>query len=44
MNSKGICIHHKTVSNNYTNVQKRCQVCDLFVQWNGLRCPCCDVN
>ncbi|MFL6321070.1 MAG: hypothetical protein ACJ72Q_11400 [Nitrososphaeraceae archaeon] len=41
MSCKGICIHHKTVSNNYTNGQKRCQVCDLFIQWNGLRCPCC---
>jgi tRNA(Ile2) C34 agmatinyltransferase TiaS len=41
MTCKGICICHKAASNNYSNGQKRCQVCDLFVKCNGLRCPCC---
>jgi predicted amidophosphoribosyltransferase len=21
--------------------QKRCQVCELFIKWDGLFCPCC---
>jgi len=21
--------------------QKRCQVCEMFVKWDGLWCPCC---
>jgi hypothetical protein len=38
---KGICIRKKAFSNNYNNGQKRCQICELFIKWNGLRCPCC---
>jgi hypothetical protein len=40
MPCKGICIRHK-VSNRYVNGQKRCQVCELFIKWDGLWCPCC---
>jgi hypothetical protein len=25
----------------YTTGQKRCQVCDIYLNWEGLRCPCC---
>jgi hypothetical protein len=41
MTCKGICIRHKASSNNYANRQKRCQVCELFIKWDGLCCPCC---
>ena len=37
---KGICIHHKA-SGRYANGHKRCQTCDLFVEWDGVFCPCC---
>ena len=40
MTSKGICIHHKALS-PYATGHKRCQVCELFIQWDGLFCPCC---
>jgi hypothetical protein len=40
MSCKGICIRHKA-ANHYANEQKCCQVCDLFIKWNGLCCPCC---
>ena len=41
MTCNGICIRHKADSNNYANGQKRCQICDLFMQWDGIFCPCC---
>jgi hypothetical protein len=40
MPCNGICLRHRS-SNNYSNGQKRCQICDLFIEWDGLRCPCC---
>jgi uncharacterized Zn finger protein (UPF0148 family) len=42
---KGICIRHKASgpisSGRYATGQKRCQTCDLFMQWGGIFCPCC---
>jgi uncharacterized Zn finger protein (UPF0148 family) len=40
MPCKGICIHHKA-SGRYANGHKRCQTCDLFVEWDEVFCPCC---
>ncbi|MFL6406847.1 MAG: hypothetical protein ACJ71F_07240 [Nitrososphaeraceae archaeon] len=40
MPCKGICIHHKA-SGRYANGHKRCQICDLFIKWHGVFCPCC---
>ena len=41
----GICIRHKAhkpcCSGRYTIGQKRCQICEIFIKWDGLRCPCC---
>ena len=28
-------------SGRYAMGQKRCQICDLFIRWDGLSCPCC---
>ena len=45
MTCKGICIRHKAhrpaIGNRYSNGQKRCQVCEIFIKWDGLWCPCC---
>jgi rRNA maturation endonuclease Nob1 len=42
---KGVCPKYKTTfrlnGNRYVNGQKRCNVCDVFVKWDGLFCPCC---
>ena len=42
---RGICIRHKASgpisSGRYAIGQKRCQICDLFMQWDGIFCPCC---
>jgi hypothetical protein len=42
---RGICIRHKARkpvgSGRYVSGQKRCQICELFIEWAGLWCPCC---
>jgi hypothetical protein len=42
---KGICIRHKAsgppIDNRYSTGQKRCQICEIFIKWDGLWCPCC---
>jgi hypothetical protein len=40
MSCKGICVRYRA-SNNYANGQKRCQICELFIKWDDLSCPCC---
>ena len=40
MTYKEICLCHKG-SGRYSTGHKRCQICDLFMQWNGIFCPCC---
>ena len=27
--------------NRYLIGQKRCQVCQIFINWRGIYCPCC---
>ena len=29
------------VDQRYANGQKRCNVCEIFVDWDGFYCPCC---
>jgi hypothetical protein len=42
---KDICIRHKAHkpyrSGRYGNGQKRCQICEIFIKWDGIFCPCC---
>ena len=43
---KGICIRHKAVkptgAGRYASGQKRCQICEIFLNWDaGHFCPCC---
>ena len=26
----------------YVSGQRRCQNCEVFIQWEGLYCPCCN--
>lgn len=45
---KGIYIRHKAPrphvsnGNRYSTGQKRCQICEIFLKWDGLWCPCCN--
>ena len=45
MTCKGICIRHKAQkpvgSGRYATGQKRCQICEIFIKWDGIFCPCC---
>jgi hypothetical protein len=45
MACKGICIRHRAPSpvgsGRYFSGQKRCQVCNIFIVWEELWCPCC---
>ena len=42
---KGICSRHRAIKptrgQRYTIGQKRCQVCQIFINWQGFYCPCC---
>ena len=40
LHCKGICTRHKALG-RYSDGNKRCKNCDLFIKWNGLSCPCC---
>ena len=45
MSCKGICARHKAQKpvghGRYASGQKRCQICEIFIKWDGLWCPCC---
>ena len=46
MGCKGVCHNYKAEKKSvgfsrYANGQKRCQMCSIFIQWEGLWCPCC---
>jgi hypothetical protein len=28
----------------YSIGQKRCQICNLFINWEGFSCPCCSMK
>jgi hypothetical protein len=42
---KGICMRHKAQKpvgmGRYAAGQRRCQICQMFIRWEGLWCPCC---
>ena len=46
MTCKGICHRYKALKpphsrSRYVKGQKRCNSCDIYIEWNGLFCPCC---
>ena len=45
MSCKGICARHRAikplVGGRYENGQKRCQTCEIYINWDGTHCPCC---
>jgi len=46
MTCKGICIRYKATKPNgvsrYQIGQKRCNICNVYIKWDGLFCPCCN--
>lgn len=45
MACKGICLRLRAMKQfglgRYSDGQKRCQMCSIFIKWEGLICPCC---
>lgn len=46
MTCKGICTRYRAANSwdaksHYISGHKRCQICQIFVESEGLRCPCC---
>ena len=45
MTCKGICPRYKAQkpvgTGRYASGQRRCQICEIFIKWEGLWCPCC---
>ncbi len=45
MSCKGVCGQYKADKpvgiGRYASGQKRCQICELYIRWEGLWCPCC---
>lgn len=52
MTCKGICYRYKAhrpmpISlgvSRYAVGQKRCQICEMWMEWEGDRCPCCSIR
>ena len=48
MSCRGICNRYKAKkptasSSRYVNGQKRCQVCEAWLDYAGSHCPCCGI-
>jgi len=45
LSCKGVCPKYKADKpvgiGRYASGQKRCQICELYMTWGGLWCPCC---
>ncbi len=46
MSCKGVCTKHKAQKTNginrYVEGQKMCSICEIFMYWEGIHCPCCN--
>lgn len=40
MACREICVHYKTTA-RYEENHRRCKICGIFIQWEGVRRPCC---
>jgi len=45
MSCKGICLRFKADKphsiGRYASGQRRCQICEIYIKWEGFWCPCC---
>lgn len=43
---KGTCTKYRALkpynASRYNVGQKRCSICDIFINWDGKNCPCCN--
>ena len=47
MSCKNICEKYRAAKGRrgsyYAQGYKRCSICEIFIDWDGIRCPCCDL-
>ena len=45
MTCKGTCVRYKASKprgmGRYASGQRRCQICEIYIHWEGIWCPCC---
>lgn len=46
---KGVCAKYKVKKSNLGNIHyklghKWCSTCEIFMDWNDIRCPCCKLG
>ena len=42
---KGTCIQYEPQKlAHYRNGYRRCQICNVFIKWDGVYCPCCGMH
>ena len=46
MTCKGVCTQYKATKpvgriGRYATGQRRCQICVIYIKWEGRYCPCC---
>jgi len=48
MSCNGVCHRYKALKpfglSRYLAGQKRCNHCDVYITWEGLFCPCCNLR
>jgi hypothetical protein len=40
-NSTNLAFNYFYFYDTHANGQKRCQICEIFIRWDELWCPCC---
>ena len=47
MSCKGICKRYRAIkplSSRYGSGQKRCNICEIYLEFDGIYCPCCGMR
>ncbi len=42
MTCRGICERFKSDKKRYENGIKRCSACEVYLNYEGIQCPCCN--
>ena len=44
MTCRGICERHRAEKNRYADKTKRCTSCNVYLSYDGVKCPCCSTQ
>ena len=42
MDCDGFCVKYKKSRKYDTDNSRYCKMCNVFLEWKNLRCPCCE--